>query len=71
MSQQRTAPKPILVNLREVAAMIPMPVSTLQKRCAAGPESGLIPTPVYKIGRKLMWKPADVVSWVEAQAVAA
>lgn len=51
-----------LIGLRETAALLDVPVSTLYKRWATW---GLI---AYRVGRSLKFREAEVEAWLQQQA---
>lgn len=65
----KTAPpspaKPF-VGVRDVAAMLGISPRTLEGWCA----QDRMPKPYYRIGGRLMWRPADVETWIETHRVA-
>ena len=64
-------PTSSLVDTRQTAAMLGVALSTFQTWCAAGPESGLMPVPYYRIGGRLKWRPAEVEAWIDSKREAA
>ncbi len=60
-----------MLTVADLADILGVSKSAVQKWCAAGPESGLIPTPVHRINRQLRWFPADVQAWIETRRVSA
>jgi transposase len=57
-----------MLSVRDLAVRLRVSLSSVQKWCAAGPESGLIPTPVHRFGRQLRWEVADVERFIFERA---
>lgn len=55
------------LDREQVAQLLGLSKSQFDKHCALGPHSGLIPTPVYRIGVRYRWKLSDVLAWLETK----
>jgi predicted DNA-binding transcriptional regulator AlpA len=65
------APTGAMWGPRDVAAYLAVSHSTFMKWCSRGPSCPSLPTPYYRIGGQLRWRPDEVQAWVNAQQVAA
>ena len=58
---EREAPEPLLLDLKQAAALLNIPAATLHTWAWAGAH-GL---PVVRIGRKRMFRRSDLIDWID------